>query len=123
MIGFKVACLLGPTWANYLRAFADECGTRLVPDKQPLLDIASLLFALVVGLPQIFTALVPSRPKNLRTLAMLLGTCGLLCGAAAIVHFFGGAPAVRAALLGLSALAGLGWLLLLLSLARHNTTM
>jgi hypothetical protein len=95
----------------------------LVPDKQPLLDIVSLLFALVVGLPQTFIALNTRRPKNLRTLAMLLGASGVLCGAAAVVHFFGGPSLARALLLGLSVCAGLGWVLLLLSLARHNTTM
>lgn len=95
-----------------------------MPDKQPVfLDIASLLFAVAVGIPQTVVALRPARPKNLRLLALFLGLCGLLAGAAAGVHLCGGPPAARAALLGLSACAGFAWVVMLLSLARHNTTM
>jgi len=110
-------------WSNYHRAFAGEYGKRLIPDKQPILDIASLLIAVAVGIPQTVVALSAKRPGNLRKLSILLGASGLFFGASAIVHVLGGPAIVRALLLGIGIGMGLGWLLLLLSLARHNTTM
>lgn len=94
-----------------------------MPDKQPVLDIASLLFAALFGIPQTVIAIRGHRPQNLRLLAALLGACGLLFGGAAIVHFLGGPPAARAALVGLGLCAGLAWVISLVTLARHNTTM
>lgn len=92
-------------------------------DKQPVLDIASLLFAAVIGIPQTVLALRSDRPKNLRRVALFLGLSGLLVGGAAGVHVLGGSPAARAALLGLGAFAAFAWVVWVLSLARHNTTM
>lgn len=93
-----------------------------MPVKQ-VLDVASLLFAVLIGIPQVVLAARADRPKNLRLLALFLGLCGLLAGASAMVHLLSGPPAVRAAFLGLGVCAGLAWVLSLLSLARHNTTM
>lgn len=94
-----------------------------MPDKLPILDIASLVFAVVFGIPQTILALKGARPGNLRVLALLLGIAALLTGIAAVVHLSGGPAIARAALLAAAAGAGIGWIFVLLSLVRHNTTM
>ena len=95
----------------------------MIPEKLAVLDIACLVFAALVGLPQLVVALRRSLPRNLRLLALALGLSGVAAGAAGALHWAGAAPALRPALLGLSAALAIGWLLGVLSLARHNTTM
>jgi len=87
------------------------------------LDWISLVAAIVIGVPQAVIAARKDRPANLRRLALFLGLAALFAGGAAVAHRFNDGAAARAALLGCAAMASIGWVICLLDLARHNTTM
>lgn len=87
------------------------------------LDIVLFVYGAGIGLPHAVLGMFPRRSRNMRKLSLLLGASGLLAAASSGAHLAHWPVEVRGILLAASIGALVAWLLVLVSLARHNTSM
>ena len=86
-------------------------------------DFAILALGAILGVPQIWIGLSKSQPANLKLIAFLLGISGCAAAIGGLADLLGAPGIVRTGCLAAALVFFIAWLLMIVSLARHNTSM
>jgi hypothetical protein len=86
-------------------------------------DLLLLLVGAIVGLPQLWRASAGRLPRNLAAASALLGAAAVTAAIAGCAHLCGAPVQARNGCLLCAAAIFIVWILMIVSLARHNTSM
>ena len=86
-------------------------------------DMIAIVIGALLGISQGWTALARPLPRNLKRAAAMMAISGLGLLTAGAAHIAGAPATVRTVSVIASLVFFLIWLLMIVSLARHNTSM